>query len=195
MIYEVLQVITEEVNSYLGSTVVLENIGMLDGEPTEGGTSSSSTNDIVLTLLNLQEEFTMKNTAHRHVSGTTVTYKNPKVNLNLYILFSANNTTYSESLKSISKIIEFFQGKTVFTQANTTFLREGDMLNIGDFCFQVHLYTPSFEELNFIWGTLGGKQYPSVLYKVALIDLERDDAINGLGRVIENEDNLLTHLE
>lgn len=185
MIYEVLQVITEEVNNYFNvNTVTLENIANAEQE------GDGDTNGIVLTLLSMKEEFTLKNQSNYQINGTEVSYKNPKVNLNLYILFSANNTTYIESLKSISKIIEFFQGKRIFTQANTNFLREGDMLDVKDFKFIVDLYTPSFEELNFIWGTLGGKQYPSAIYKISLIEIERDVVLKK-GAVISGLDNEL----
>ncbi len=178
MIFEVLQVISEEVNSYLKTNAVsLENIANVDQD------GDSDSNVIVLTLLNMQEEFALKNQSNNSINGTEVTYKNPKVNLNLYLLFSANSSTYTESLKNISKVIQFFQGKRIFTQSNTSFLREGDMLNVKNFKFIADLYTPSFEELNFIWGTLGGKQYPSAIYKISLIEIERE-AIIGKGAVI-----------
>jgi Pvc16 N-terminal domain len=95
--------------------------------------------------------------------------------LNLYILFSANRDTYLKSLNDISKIIEFFQGKKLFTQANTVYNRNNTaMNNIENFRFSVELYTPTFEEMNFIWGTLGGRQLPSALYKISMIQIERN---------------------
>jgi hypothetical protein len=60
------------------------------------------------------------------------------------------------------------------------------MSNLKDFRFTVELYTPTFEELNFIWGTLGGKQYPSALYKLSLIEVER----NLTQRQVKNVENL-----
>jgi hypothetical protein len=179
MIFEVLKVISEEVNTYLSpSKVSLDNIANLDQEG-EGDSSG-----VILTLLNMQEEFALKNRSNNRISGTEVTYQNPKVSLNLYLLFSGSNATYTEALKSISKILQFFQGKRVFTQSNTNFQRDDDeMKNLKNFKFIVDLYTPSFEELNFIWGTLGGKQYPSAIYKVSLIEIERE-AILGKGAVI-----------
>lgn len=170
MIYEVLQVVTEEVNAYFGTTAItLENIANVDQQD-----GDSESQGVFLTLLNMKEEYALKNRSNNHISGTDVNYKNPKVSLNLYLLFSANNSTYKESLKSIAKVIEFFQGKKIFTQDNTNFKKEGELLDVKNFRFVVELFTPTFEELNFIWGTLGGKQYPSVIYKVALIEIERD---------------------
>ena len=187
MIFEILQAVTEEVNAYFGTTSVsLENIANVeqDGEADSQG--------VFLTLLNMKEEYALKNQPNHVINGTEVNYRNPKVSLNLYLLFSANNSTYKESLKSISKIIQFFQGKKIFTQDNTNYKKEGEMLNVKDFRFIVDLFTPSFEELNFIWGTLGGKQYPSVIYKVSLIEIEREttlrkgSVIAGMGTSLNN---------
>lgn len=171
MIFEILQVITEEVNGYIdGSPITLENIATIDDD----SDNQSDTNGVILTLLNMQEEYALKNISNNYKNGNDVEYKNPKVNLNLYILFSAKKSTYIESLKSLSKVVEFFQGKRIFTQSNTNFKREGDMINVKNFRFIVDLFTPTFEEQNFIWGTLGGKQFPSVMYKVTSIEIERD---------------------
>lgn len=187
MIFEVLQVISEELNNYFeGSPVSLENIATVDDET---GDDQNSSSDIILTLLSLQEEFALKNVSNHYINSTDVSYKNPKVNLNLYILFSANNSSYPESLKSISKIVAFFQAKNVFTQDNTNYDRDLEgMEKLKNFKFIIDLFTPSFEELNFIWGTLGGKQYPSVIYKVSLIEIERD-IITKKGVVITNINN------
>lgn len=166
-----LQILVEELNVYLEENAVgLANIADANTE----GTPQGSFPDIPLSLINIQEEFTLKNTRNNYVNGTSVTYKNPKVFLNLFILFSLNKSTYTESLKSLTKIIAFFQGKKVFTQANSNYENVDGVENIKSFKFIVELYTPTFEELNFIWGTLGGKQAPSVLYKLTLLEIERD---------------------
>jgi len=192
MIFEVLQIITEELNNYFeGNPVSLENIASVTSEQ---GNSGGTATDIILTLLNLQEETTLKNTPNYSVNGTNITYKNPIINLNLYILFSANNNKYDEALKSLSKIIEYFQGKKVFTQTNTTYNRDNSaMSDITNFKFVIDLFTPSFEELNFVWGTLGGKQLPSVMYRVSLIEIERD-AVLSKGGLISEINGELNHI-
>ncbi|WP_372756868.1 DUF4255 domain-containing protein [Mariniflexile sp.] len=171
MIFEVLKIIKEELDSYFQDEkiVSLDNIAAIDIDK-DGGNG----NIIVLTLINIQEEFALKNISNNYVNNTEVNYRNPKVNLNLYALFSSINSSYEEALKNLTKIIEFFQGKMVFTQDNTNFIREGDLMQVNDFEFITRLYTPTFEELNFIWGTLGGKQFPSVIYKITLLNIERD---------------------
>jgi hypothetical protein len=176
MIFEVLQIISEEINNFFDieteeKPVTLSNIAFVESDVGD----STSSNNIVLTLLHSKEEATLKNISNNSIEGTKVIYKNNKVYLNLYIMFAANRTDYTESLKSISKVVEFFQSKRVFTQANTSFDRALDgMEKMKDFKFVVELFTPSFEEMNFIWGTLGGKQYPSVIYKVNVLEIGRD---------------------
>jgi len=188
MIFEVLQIITEEVNNFFNveieeKPVTLDNIAFIESEDDE----PSDSNNIVLSLLHSEEETTLKNIRNREIEGTKVVYKNNKVHLNLYIMFCANRNDYKESLKSISKIVEFFQSKRIFTQANTSFDRDLDgMDQVGNFKFNVDLFTPSFEEMNFIWGTLGGKQYPSIIYKISLLEVERD--------VTQSEGSLITEI-
>lgn len=176
MIFEVVQIIVEQVNSYfeecgLDKTVVAENIALIESQ---SESADNLENAVALTLLNLDEESTLKNFPNHSYENSKVIYKNNVINLNLYLLFSANRTSYINSLNDISKIIEFFQGKRLFTQANTIFNRNSvAMSNIENFRFTAELYTPTFEELNFIWGTLGGRQLPSALYKISMIQIER----------------------
>jgi hypothetical protein len=187
MIFEVIQIIAEQVNNYLeeiglDKSVVPENIAFLESQNDD--ITDALKNAVALTVINLAEEATLKNFPNHTVENTKTIYKNSVVNLNLYILFSANRDKYINSLKDISKIIEFFQGKRLFTQANTIFNRSTSaMSNVDNFRFTVELYTPTFEELNYIWGTLGGKQLPSALYKVSMIQIERN-IVQAEGQVI-----------
>lgn len=180
MVFEVIQIIAEQVNSYLDEiglekTVVAENIAFLESQ--NEIVSGNLEDKVALTLINLDEEATLKNFPNHSIENTKTIYKNSVINLNLYLLFSANRNIYINSLNDISKIIAFFQGKRLFTQANTIYNRNNiAMANIDNFRFSVELYTPTFEELNYIWGTLGGKQLPSALYKVSMIQIERNIA-------------------
>ena len=190
MIFEVLKILSQQVETYIDSTtegsgpsVLMENVAMLESQ-VEGDTSMSD--KILLSLINIKEESTLKNFPNKAISGNTVQTKNPIINLNLYILFSANRASYEIALRDISHIIQFFQGKKIFTQANTIYKRQhNDFKNIDNFKFTVELYTPTFEELNYIWGSLGGKQLPSVLYKLSLIQIEHNAVISQAGRVTD----------
>jgi len=177
MIYEALQIISEQLDKYLSDAglnnlVVLENIALLESASENADNVKGK---VVLTLLNLEEESAMKNTPSFKVKDGKTEYKNPPVNLNLYLLISANCDTYDKSLRCISKTIQFFQGKKVFTSTNTVYNRTNVAFDVLDyFKFILELHTPSFEELNHVWGTLGGRQLPSVIYKIQVIEIEQD---------------------
>lgn len=188
MIYETLHILREQVNNYLkifdtNNSLVLGNVAMLESSADDPN-SQQMTNTNILSLLNIEEETTLKNKGNRTIKNGEVYYKNDPVPLNLYLLFSCNRNTYEFSLQSLSKIIEFFQGKKVFTHTNTVFTKSTSALSdVKEFKFIVDLYTPTFEEMNYVWGTLGGRQLPSALYKVTLSHIERE-AYSGRGNLI-----------
>lgn len=189
MIYETLQILKEQIETYftevgLGKIVVLENIALWES----GSTNASKVEDkVVITLLKLEEEVTLKNIPSLKIKDNKTEYKNPPVHLNIYLLISANCDTYDKSLRSISRVIQFFQGKKVFTSGNTIYNRTNVALDVLDyFKFIVELYTPGFEEMNHVWGTLGGRQLPSVIYRVQLVQIEQDKKLA--------ESGLITHV-
>jgi len=181
MIYETLQILKEQLDKFLideglGKIVILENIALWES----GSNHSTKVDDkVVLTLLKMEEETTLRNIPNFKIRNGKTEYKNPPVHLNLYLLISANCDTYDKSLRSISKVIQFFQGKKIFTSANTIYNRTNvafDVLNY--FKFVLEIFTPSFEQLNNVWGTLGGRQLPAVIYRIQLIKLEHDKKLS-----------------
>ncbi|WP_186757794.1 DUF4255 domain-containing protein [Echinicola salinicaeni] len=178
MIFEILKILTGEVNEYFkqlemdDSSLILDNVALIDSQSDSAEALKDKT---ILSLINLREEVTLKNFPNNLNDGNIVSYKNPKVNINLFLIFCANRTQYNKSLKDLSRILEFFQSKKVFTQSNTSYDRDLDEMSaVRNFRFTLELFTPTFEELNYIWGTLGGRQYPSVFYRMNLIEIERD---------------------
>jgi len=189
MIYETLQILKEQIETYftevgLEKIVILENIALWES----GSSSASKLEDkVAMTLLKLEEEPTLKNVPNYKIKDNKTEYRNPPVHLNLFILVSANCDTYEKSLRSISRVIQFFQGKKIFTSGNTVYNRRNVSLDLLDqFRFIVELYTPGFEELNHIWGILGGRQLPSVMYKIQIIQIEQDKK--------QAESGLITHI-
>jgi len=184
MIYETLQILREQLDNSLSAAglknlVVLENIALLESAQENADNIKGK---VVLTLLNLQEESALKNTPSFKVKNGKTEYKNPPVHLNLFLLISANCDTYDKSLRCISKTIQFFQGKKVFTSTNTVYNRTNVAFDVLDyFKFILEIYTPSLEELNYVWGTLGGRQLPSVIYKIQLLEIEQDIKLSTSG--------------
>lgn len=190
MIYEALKIIQDELNIYLKNTpldnqngevsllsasedvAVLGNISRIDD-----ASNSSLESKVVITLVNVEEEKILKNNPHYKSINNTTFKSNPVVYLNCYVLFTANfgiadsqgiTIGYDDSLRYLSAVVAFFQKKYVFDRQNTPNLDNRVEKLIVD------IHTLNFEYLNHLWGILGGKYLPSVLYKVRLIPIEAD---------------------
>ena len=97
---------------------------------------------------------------------------NPELRLNLHILFAAHfNHDTEESFKFLGYIIEFFQGKNVFTRSNTPTMDASIEKLI------MELQTLTFEQQNHVWGTLGGKYLPSVMYRMRLVVVQQGNLL------------------
>lgn len=191
MIIHALQIIRQELDSFLnsfgvnaGDEVQLGNISQLDMP--EQGETGNLRNKIVISLLHLKEEKTLKNIPFSRRNDVTLKteYFNPPVFLNLYLLFSASQQNYTNALIFLSRIVSFFQSKHVFTQDNTLPVSPASAVpaseRMAEFKMILDLYSPSFEEWNHIWGTLGGKQLPSVIYIARLVEVKRaEDPLTG----------------
>lgn len=176
MIDIALKHIVQELNDYLllvesfnldpnDQLVVLGNIAMLESGGT-GNEMNPMDNKVILTLVNIEEDKILKNGPTFTVRDSTVHRHNPPVVLNLCLLFSANTKAYDIGLSYLSKIITFFQGKYVFTQQNSPGLDP----KIDKLILDIH--SLNLEYLNHLWGVLGGRYYPSMLYKMRLLELQ-----------------------
>jgi hypothetical protein len=196
MIFETLQIIKEQLEAYLvtdglGKIVILDNIALWQSGSDD---ATRLEGKVVLTLLKMDEEATLRNAPNYQIRDGKTEYHNPPVNLNLYLLVSANCETYDKSLRSISKTIQFFQGKKVFTSTNTVYNRNNVSFDVLEqFRFVLDLFTPTFDELNNVWGMLGGRQLPSVIYRIQLIQIEQDK-IQSAAEVITHIGGELKHI-
>jgi len=161
----------------LANVATLESDNKPDFEP-----------NIIMSLVNIEEEATLKNTpaAYRTLQG--VSYRNPPVFLNLYMLVSAHyKDDYEKSLLRLSNVIQFFQSKNSFSISNAPFQEDALLLRESYTEMQLHLemFSLSFEQINHLWGSLGGKQSPAVLYKIRLVRIT-ENRTTGSGALIEN---------
>jgi len=142
--------------------------------------SESLKNNVIMGLVNIEED-RISRTPDNYVRTPDLTYKKPPVSLNLYILFVANfdPPAYEASLNYITWIVKFFQSQNVFTHANSPNLPGP----VEELIFDMK--TLSFQDLNNLWGVLGSKYMPSVLYKVRLVSVS-DDFTQGPAQFVQN---------
>ncbi|MDR3525833.1 MAG: DUF4255 domain-containing protein [Rhizomicrobium sp.] len=130
-------------------------------------------------MVNIREEKSLKNvpTYVRNDAALRVLYQNPPVFLNFHILVVATHASYTNALLVLSRAIKFFQFANVFDQDSvspeslTTNAPTNPLDQLATFKLIFDIYSPTMEEVNHLWGTLGGKQYPFALYTLRLLEL------------------------
>jgi len=175
-----------------GDVVQLGNLA--EGITSAGGSGGIARGKLIFSVVNIKEEKTLKNLPHivRNDITLRATYENPPVFLNFQILITATDAGYNNALLMLSRAIRFFQSKNVFTQDDvspasiSTNAPPNALDRLDSFKLIFDLYSPSMEEVNHLWGTLGGKQYPFVIYMMRMLDLKF--------RAVYNESGLITEM-
>jgi hypothetical protein len=211
MMRHVLFLLINQLNAYLDTLVttgtpphvVAGNIGL---STTLGGNETYMDEKIVVSQINAMEETSMKNAApfRSGISGEDI--EHPPVFLNLFLLFSANynpvssiesnadGLNYYRGLNRLSQVIEFFQGKSMFSIQNspvedflpsTAGIDDPPPVELQTAEIRLEMVTLSFEQINYLWGSLGGKQLPFVMYKASLVPIRRQH-VTGRGSAIQD---------
>ncbi|WP_296702037.1 DUF4255 domain-containing protein [Algoriphagus sp.] len=169
MIDQVLSAVVGLVNDQIGNVepeVILGNLSLLDSS--QQGAESNITDRVVVSVINIQEESSLRNNpANKQIYDTVGlprgVSRNPGIYLNVFVLIGANKEQYNIGLQRISQVISFFQANSIFTETHIP-----GLTNFGLDKILFELYSTSFEELNQLWGIMGGKYIPSVVYKMRL---------------------------
>ena len=171
--------------------VIMANIAAIDA----ANSNVDLERKVILSLVNIEEEAALKNAGPIYRNVKTLNYVNPPIYLNLYLLITAHYEKYEDALTRLSNVIQFFQGKNSFSLKNSP---PNDMLlnpdTYEDIQLHLEMFSLSFEQLNHLWGSLGGKQWPSVLYKVRLVKIT-ENRITAQGPLIEEvqtKENIIT---
>ncbi|TAE02962.1 MAG: DUF4255 domain-containing protein [Bacteroidetes bacterium] len=156
MIFNALSTVADELNQFFRNKfsqtedkVILANLINQDGS-----LALTESDKVIMTLVNIQQE-----------RSTASSRQESSIKINLYVLFTAYFTgkNYPESLKFLSAILGFFQANNVMDGQNTPNLDS----DIEKLTFEIENMT--IPDLSNLWGSLGGKYLPSVVYKVRLL--------------------------
>jgi len=154
MINSVFECITDKLENYFNMIysesapkILVSNIVGHDGELV----LDPVTNQVVLTLINVEGlEF-----------GSVRDYSNKPQHIQLTFVVSVfTQQDYMEGLSFLSSAIAFFQENPVFTDENTPQL--DDRISKLEFS----IATVALQDINGIWGAMGAKYLPSVVYRV-----------------------------
>ena len=172
MIHDVVPAIVNELNRFLQSkhNLMEEKAIMSHIVNADGSMAIQETDKIIVTVTNIEAERGKSNTgSYKATPGGGFTKVNPPVEVNIYLLFSAyfSSENYVEGLKFITSVIAFFQSRQgIFTPQNTPPLN-GIVEKLN-----AEMISPDFRDLSNVWGGLGAKYLPSVLYRVKTLPIE-----------------------
>ena len=187
MIFQVLSFLTEELNTYLkaefqtpqAKAILAAHVGVA------GANAADFDNQMSLTLINIASEPTVRNLLPSRSGAGPHQQLGPALKLNLRVLLAANFSEYSESLKFLGSTLAFFQGHPAFTIPPASSLAAVvDRLT-------VEMEDTSYQDWSYLWGMLGAKHMPGVVYRVKMITIQ-DDVVLGTTPAISSVDATTT---
>lgn len=144
---------------------IIENRGSID-------------NKIIISIVGIEEEKLLKSPDNYVATQTEVTYKKPPVWLNLvcvFTYFTASNENY-DGIDLLAHVVQYFQSRPRIdkTSAVVTANFPSSLEAI-----RAELVSLNFEQSNYLWGLLGGKYHPSVVYRFKSIQVDNLDLTPG----------------
>jgi hypothetical protein len=195
MVFQSMELIRRNLNAFLKDNgistpdpVVLGNIAF--ATPDNPATAPDESAFIYMSLVNVEEELVLKNqSAIRKSDIRPLAYVNPPLFINLYLLFSANHKDYNSALQTLGLVLLFFQANRVFSISRTPVESTGVFATPGEdennIKVSMDLMSLTFEQVNHLWGTLGGKQLPFLLFKARQVEIDADVMHQGGGFISE----------
>jgi len=139
------------------------------------GENNLNDGEVGVMLVSVEEEKNMKPQIQKEKrTDSSVSFANPEIYLNLYILIAVKpadngDDSYGIALKRLSLVLEYFQANSFFE--NVTLPASSETIEK----MMVDLFSLSFEQQNQLWASLGAKYLPSVVYKIRLVVIDKDE--------------------
>lgn len=173
MIDKAMDILKSELNRYFfdkpGFSVTTSDVVLLSAVAKEDGSLAVPKEHVGLTLVNIEEERHNKaQIAYYNAPDGRVSRINPELRLNLFVLATANFSSYPAALKYLSGVVSFFQSKSVFAPQNAPGMDAAIEKII------VEMHTLGLEQMNHMWGFVGAKFIPSVLYRARLVVVQEN---------------------
>lgn len=137
--------------------------GLTDGE---GKPTALSRNRIAVFVTNITEETGARRApARAGMIGGRVAVSAEPVYLNIYLMIASSYDAenYLESLKILSRAVQFFQSVPVFDHQNSPDMDD----RLHQLALEIH--NMDADTSSQLWGTHGGRYVPSVQYKMRLV--------------------------
>ena len=175
MINVAVQLLATQLNQYLRRTynlgedvVVVSNLLEIDGT-----VAVNVNNKLVVFLVNIEKDSVPFRQVSLHEVGQREVQSSVPLYFNLHLMMAANFTgnNYHEALKFLSSTIIFFQKNHVINHQTAHEMDDRIEKLILD------IENLSIQDLSNLWGSLGGKYLPSILYKVRMVAFDTEDVV------------------
>lgn len=186
MLDQTLKFLAKEVNSYIKyKTGLSDDKVFVSNIIKQDGSIDVPDNSIAFMLINIEEEHNLNySRTYNPLDNNKVGLHNPDLGLYLYVFCAANFNSHEESLKFLSLVLEFFQGKQDFTSDNSPTL-DGSGIERLD----ARLHHLSLDQVNNIWSSIGAKCMPSIMYKIRMAIIQSNRIVAPISRIEEINTN------
>jgi hypothetical protein len=135
---------------------------------------------IAMMVVNIEEETAIQALTNYTERDASYFKSNPGMHLNLKVLTVLNFTHHSEALKFLSALLSFFQSRPVFKKEGYPQFMPSNVDQL-----RLKFISQTLEQQNHLWGTLGAKYLPSLMFKVSLLKVQEDQILEEVPRIGE----------
>ena len=120
---------------------------------------------LVVTLVRLEEDRLSRPVDHyERTADDRVRRVEPPTLLTAYLLVAATHADYAEALKAVGHAVSFFQNARSVDYAEVEGIEDSGRLIL-------EMDSPAFDQMNHLWGTVGAKYLPSVVYRMRMVSI------------------------
>lgn len=189
MIDRALEVVANRLNQHFRGRertdedmVVVTNVVDANGQPTQ-----LIDDKLALFIVNIEKDTTSRLPAPRYTMGDRFAMQREPVRLNMQVMLAAGYTdgNYLQALKHLSNAVRYLQAHALFDHRNAPEMDE----SLERVVLEIH--NLSTQELSHLWGVLGGRYLPSVMYTMRTISIAPDaiadeaDPVRGTAVAVE----------
>ena len=170
MIFPAIDIIRQELNSN-GINADMGNISEIINDLNSNAVNA----DVIISLINIEENRISRSPENFIRKDGGILMKNPAIHLYLTLLFTSVRRAgaYGLSLQDLQNVIGVFQKKFVFDHSNTP------ALNVNIEKLILDMVSLNLQQLHEIWSVLGGKYFPSVVYRMRMVTIDSVATVNG----------------
>lgn len=167
MIDLTLKLISDRLNGHLSAlfSVSEDLVALGPLSDAEGKPTAQTRNRLTMFLTNIAQDTVPRGTVARSPMSIG---QAPPVHLNVYFMLASGHDPeiYGEGLKLISAALIFFQANPVMTP------RTAPEMPAGLSQLSIEISNLRSEEIGQLWGNLGGRYVPSVMFKVRSVMID-----------------------